>query len=179
MNLSLHLVEQDDLLVIGTDIPGMEGIVLAPGALPPPVLIELAARNVALGMEPLWNSFFLLIVGQPKRAIGSGGFRGSPRAGRVEIGYGVAEEFRCQGAATSAVLMLLDRAFASVEVCEVFAETSVANAASRRVVEKAGFLHMGSRMSAEDGKLDQWLCTRKEPPGSCIELPSSMAERHR
>ena len=73
MNLSLHLVEQDDLLAIGTDIPGMEGIVLAPGALPPPVLIELAARNVALGMEPLWNSFFLRNYSAYPVGRGSGG----------------------------------------------------------------------------------------------------------
>ncbi|TSA10300.1 MAG: N-acetyltransferase [Betaproteobacteria bacterium] len=130
-------------------------------------------------MEPLWNSFFLFVIEQPTRAIGSGGFRGSPRAGRVEIGYNVAAKFQRQGVATAAVLMLIDRAFASAEVGEVFAETSIANAASRRVVEKAGFLRVGPRMSAEDGEMDQWLYTRREIRGSSIELPSSIADRSR
>jgi len=80
--------------------------------------------------------------------------------GRVEIGYGVAEQFRGRGFATAAVRKRGRLALAAPGVVEVYAETAVGNASSRRIVEKAGFLHIGRSETKDDGIVDQWLLFR-------------------
>ena len=75
--------------------------------------------------------------------IGGIGFHSAPDDdGRVEIGYGIAEEYRGQGITTAAVGMLLDIARdAGARV--VFATTDPENRASQRVLEHCGFTHDG------------------------------------
>jgi RimJ/RimL family protein N-acetyltransferase len=72
------------------------------------------------------------------RAIGGVGFKGQPRDGRVEIGYGLAPSARGHGYAAEAVTALLDLA-AARGVGTVTANTAVGNAASRRTLIRSGF----------------------------------------
>jgi RimJ/RimL family protein N-acetyltransferase len=79
--------------------------------------------------------------------IGGAGFIGPPgEDGAVEIGYGVAAEWRNRGIATEAVRGLLQFAWSQPEVGRVFATTDPSNAPSARVLEKAGvsFVRMQS-----------------------------------
>ena len=64
-------------------------------------------------------------------------------AGRVEIGYGLAEPSRGQGYGSEAVAAVTDWLLSQPGVRQVRAHTLTSNAPSRRVLEKAGFAYVG------------------------------------
>ena len=75
--------------------------------------------------------------------VGVGGYLGPPSAGRVEIGYSIAPEFRGRGYATEVARMLVERAFAIDGIDVVIAHTTRANPASIAVLTKCGFVEAG------------------------------------
>jgi predicted O-methyltransferase YrrM/GNAT superfamily N-acetyltransferase len=88
------------------------------------------------------------------QALGAIGVKGEPDAeGSVEIGCGLAPAARGRGVATAAVGLLLDELRADPAVRRVTAQTVLANAASRRVLEKNGFALVGLSHDDEDGDL--------------------------
>ena len=70
-------------------------------------------------------------------------FKGLGPDGAAEIGYGISEEYRGRGYATEAVKAVSARAFRNPDVTAIEAETDAANAASKRVLEKCGFIATG------------------------------------
>ena len=70
-------------------------------------------------------------------------FKGLSADGIAEIGYGISEEYQNNGYATEAVRAGLDWAFAHTEVNAIEAETDPDNTASKRVLEKCGFVLNG------------------------------------
>lgn len=76
--------------------------------------------------------------------IGDAGFKGGPKNGAVEIGYGIEAQYRNQGYTTEAVGCLLRWAFAQKDVYFIEAETDPENIASQRVLQKLGFTLYGS-----------------------------------
>jgi RimJ/RimL family protein N-acetyltransferase len=77
--------------------------------------------------------------------IASGGFKGPPQGdGTVEIGYSVLSDHQRLGIATEMVRALCLWAFAHTEVAQILAETDCDNVASRRVLEKNGFVPLGA-----------------------------------
>jgi len=135
----------------------LDGRRVATGALPPRVLLERAAGGLRDGLPRVWCSPFLFVEERVGAVVGSGGFKGLPIDGRVEIGYGVAAAYRGRGFATAGVHGLLRVAFGEAGVVEAYAETALDNPASRRVVEKLGFRHLGRRPTEADGIVDRWL----------------------
>ena len=99
---------------------------------------EMLAHPEDWGWYALW-----LIVRKDGSHIGNLSFKGVPEDGVVELGYGIAEEFRGFGYATEAVETILAWAFDQPGVTAVAAETEPDNAASRRVLEKCGFVPAG------------------------------------
>jgi RimJ/RimL family protein N-acetyltransferase len=83
------------------------------------------------------------IGGNPLLA-GVSGFKGPPRGGVVEIGYGVVAEFQRRGLATEAVAGLVRWAQAHPGVQMVAAHTLPELTASIRVLEKNGFMQRGA-----------------------------------
>ena len=160
MPVTLVQLELPQLEALRTDPTRLNGVPVVSGALPPQFILDGAASALKEGNPPLWFSPFLFVEGSLPQAVGSGGFKGAPVNGRVEIGYGVAEEYRGRGIATKAVTELASVAFCQSNVVEVFAETAVENGPSQRVVEKAGFRHKGQRDTGEDGVVYQWLLVR-------------------
>ncbi|SNT64515.1 Protein N-acetyltransferase, RimJ/RimL family [Asanoa hainanensis] len=75
------------------------------------------------------------------KAIGGIGFKGQPRDGCVEVGYGLAPSARGHGYAAEALGALLDVA-ADHGLSRVVADTTGDNVASRRTLERAGFRHI-------------------------------------
>ena len=71
-------------------------------------------------------------------------FKGLGTNGTTEIGYGILEEYQGQGYATEAVDAAVNRALQQPGVTRVEAETEPDNRASRRVLEKCGFLPTGT-----------------------------------
>ena len=70
-------------------------------------------------------------------------FKGLDSNGVAEIGYWILEEYQGQGYATEAVEAALSWAFQNPNVTAIEAETEDDNAASKRVLEKCGFLANG------------------------------------
>ena len=63
--------------------------------------------------------------------------------GRAELGYWLGRPYWNQGVMSAAVPMALAYAFEALGVRRVFARCYSVNAASRRVLEKSGFVHEG------------------------------------
>ena len=88
---------------------------------------------------------FTILERDSGMAIGGAGFMGPPDPeGAIELGYGVAPEWRGHGLATEAVVGLLEFAWSQPEVKKVLAATDLTNAASARVLEKAGLRRVRS-----------------------------------
>ncbi len=133
---------------------------LAPGALPPEPVLVTAKRALECGRVGPWHAPFAFVDAASGRIVGSGGFKGEPREGRVEIGYGVSPDEQRRGHATAAVAGLVAIAFAFPEIREVFAETAAENVPSQRVLEKAGFRKTSEHVSASDGPMFLWTLPR-------------------
>ncbi|MGW1738087.1 GNAT family N-acetyltransferase [Nocardia sp. NPDC001965] len=72
-------------------------------------------------------------------AIGSIGLFRRPNDGVLELGYGIVPSYRGRGYATEAATALAAHAFTAPGVHTVSASVDLANPASVRVLEKAGF----------------------------------------
>ena len=70
-------------------------------------------------------------------------FKGLSANGIAEIGYGISEEYHNNGYASETVKAILEWAFSHPEVKAVEAETDNDNTASKRVLEKCGFVLNG------------------------------------
>lgn len=70
-------------------------------------------------------------------------FKGLDKNGIAEIGYGINEKHQNNGYATEAVKAVLEWAFTNPNVTAIEAETEPENAASKRVLEKCGFVLNG------------------------------------
>lgn len=76
--------------------------------------------------------------------IGGIGYKGPPKRNRVEVGYEIQTPFQRRGYATEAVLAMAEWAFEKAkELRFIEAEIEPGNAASLRVLQKAGFLPAG------------------------------------
>lgn len=106
------------------------------------------------GADAAWWMYFFVdrTAGQ---LLGSGGFKGAPVDGRVEIGYEIAPEFRGQGLATQAAGMLVEKAVSSGSVQIVQAQTLPGSNPSTAVLSKLGFRRAGDGFEAGAG--DTWL----------------------
>ena len=92
--------------------------------------------------------------------VGLCSYRRPPSDGTVEIGYGVAAARRGRGHATRAVAAMASLA-ASSGVAVLIAASAVHNPASGRVLEKNGFVVIGTRVDDDDGEVLVW---RREAP---------------
>jgi ribosomal-protein-alanine N-acetyltransferase len=92
----------------------------------------------------------LFVSGDPPELVGWGGFKGPPKNGVVEVGYGIAEARRGRGLATAAANAMVAEALADDRVTTVIAHTLPERNASTRVLEKVGFAYDGD--AAEDGE---------------------------
>ena len=142
---------------------------LEDGALPPDFVAARALSLLAVGHAFVWCGTYLILCNQDQRFVGSCGFKNAPRSGRVEIGYGVAEAAQGQGAATTAVGLLVRTAF-EAGAQEVLAEVLPTNLASTRVVQKAGFKETGSRYDEDNEYVIQWVVRRDAPSDLSFEL---------
>lgn len=91
----------------------------------------------------VWYAVVRNPTGRRETLVAGAGFHGPPAAGLVEIGFSVIPSARRQGFATEIVAALADYAFASGHVTAVIAQTTLANAASVKVLERAGFQMTG------------------------------------
>ncbi|MDX2005860.1 MAG: GNAT family N-acetyltransferase [Meiothermus sp.] len=99
----------------------------------------------------------ILVERATRTAVGQMGCKGLPDLeGTVEIGYGLNPSVWGRGYATEAVQALVAWLWQQNRVKKIKAETQVENLASRRVLEKCGFVQEGTRQDPEDGALIVW-----------------------
>jgi RimJ/RimL family protein N-acetyltransferase/8-oxo-dGTP pyrophosphatase MutT (NUDIX family) len=127
---------------------------------------QLVARGEAASGWYGWYAIAHAADGEPATLVGAAGYLGPPSAdGEVEIGYSVVESFRGRGYATEIARALAERALALPGVRRVAAEAAATNVASRRVLERAGFVLAGA--GREPGH-ERW---RREPPARVSAAP--------
>lgn len=93
-------------------------------------------------------------------AVGGAGFKGPPRGGSVEVGYGLAPSARGHGYAAEALTALLILA-ANYGVATVLADSTADNVPSQRTLGSAGFTLVGA-----DADLQHYEIRLGEPPPS-------------
>lgn len=94
----------------------------------------------------------------------------------AELGYWLAEPFWGKGIMTAAVRALSEYAFAELGFQRIFAEPYTTNAASARVLDKAGFALEGIMRDSvfKDGRiLDQYLYARVNEEAALPHLSAS------
>ena len=94
---------------------------------------------------------FQVLLRDAGDVVGSCSFKGPPADGVVEIAYATDDGHRGKGYATEAAQALVDYAAGSREVRRVRAHTLTDGAASKRILTKCGFRHVGDVMDPEDG----------------------------
>lgn len=102
-----------------------------------------------------WWSY-LPIWKEKNTLIGGGGYKGEPKNGMVEIGYEIAEAYRCKGFATEMAAALIEHAFQYNEVNKVQAHTLAAENESGSVLKKCGMKKVEELEDPEDGKIWRW-----------------------
>ena len=79
-----------------------------------------------------------------------------PQEGVIDIGYGIAPSRQNRGIASCAIQGVVAWAEADPHIRAITAETSPANVASQRVLDRGGFIRVGERVDEEDGLLICW-----------------------
>jgi ribosomal protein S18 acetylase RimI-like enzyme len=127
---------------------------------PTPGDIEMANLVAAGTKRPVTGDFpwsvYSVIVADRDLVVGGAGFHSEPDASAtVEIGYGIAEEFRGLGLATAAVDRIVDSA-RQHGARQVVAGTDPDNIPSQRVLVKAGFTR-----TEDEGEEWRWVLALK------------------
>ena len=84
----------------------------------------------------------------------------SRREGRLTLGYALAPEMWGKGLATEAAAAAINAGFGLTNALEMLASAHVENPASRRVLEKCGFAHMGSGLEGAPARGGMVACDR-------------------
>jgi len=101
-----------------------------------PVIRTMLADNPDLRQ---WGG--MMVLRHDRRIIGDAGFHGPVDGhGTIEIGYSVVPEERGKGYASESVRALVAWGFAQPNVRRIIGRCELDNTASRRVLEKAGFV---------------------------------------
>ena len=155
--ITLDPIPVTDLTLLAKSaIPARLADIALEGSLPPAFVASRSLYQIRSGKPTQWCSTFY--IREPDGTIVGGcGFKDAPFNARVELGYAVSPQRRNRGIATAAVAALVSIAFESGEVDEVLAQISELNASSTRVVEKLGFMSIGSVTDQENELLVQWV----------------------
>ncbi len=125
--------------LLGAAIPaGWPGADLA--EILPAALERLVADPATIGYG-VWAA----VARAPRTVVGSASFIAPPDDGTIELGYGIHPDHRGCGYATEAAAALIAWGLARPGVRRVIAECDEANAASVRVLEKAGMRLLHTR----------------------------------
>lgn len=114
-------------------------------AMPSPYTLKDARDYIHLCVNADENLKLLRAIDIEGRAVGAiGVFVGSDIYSRsAELGYWLAEEYWGQGVTTAAVGQICRETFEREDIVRIFAEPFARNTASRRVLEKNGFVLEG------------------------------------
>ena len=106
-----------------------------------------------IGYQPPWIGYF---IGDGERFVGTGAFKGAPREGRVEIAYGTFEAYRKQGYGTCICRLLVEKSLETDPSVVITARTLPERNYSAMLLEKNGFILLGTVEDEEDGEVWEW-----------------------
>lgn len=138
---------------------------IAGAAIDPQLIDPAVERAIRMKLEKMkhapieehaWLTYWLVVLRSEDRGIGLLGFKGPPNEdGDVEIGYGIAPEYRCRGLTTEAASCLIEWAFSDPRCLGVTAiGVRSGNAASERVLAKLGMRLIRRDESGADWRVD-------------------------
>jgi RimJ/RimL family protein N-acetyltransferase len=127
------------------------------------VLEATASLYESAGFLPPWICYVAVANG---RIAGTCGFKAAPSKGRVEIAYFTFPDYERKGIATQMARQLVSIARNVDSDVIVAAQTLPDRNASHRVLEKLGFVRIGTLEHPEDGVVLEWHKTDRVPPHS-------------
>jgi len=107
-----------------------------------------------VGFVPPWIGYY---AKQNDDLVGSGGFKGQPINGTVEIAYGTHEKYRKQGIGTAICQQLVDLSLKTDPSIKITARTLPEKNFSTRILEKNNFIFIGTVIDPEDGEVWEWV----------------------
>lgn len=112
-----------------------------------------------VGFHTPWIGYFATLDG--KKMVGSAGFKGKPKDGKIEIAYGTFEKFEGQGIGTEICRQLVALALQEDPSVRITARTLMENNASVQILKRNGFTCLGSVYDEEDGEVWEWELLQK------------------
>ena len=106
-----------------------------------------------VGYNPPWICYYAEVDGQ---IVGTGGYKGQPVDGKVEIAYGTFEKHQNQGLGSRICKELTTLALMTAPSTKVIALTLPEHNYSTRILEKNGYAFTGVVEDPEDGKVWEW-----------------------
>jgi [ribosomal protein S5]-alanine N-acetyltransferase len=128
----------------------------------------LARFQAATSTDP-WVHGFSAVLQPGGEVIGTGGFKGPPADGTVEIAYGVVADQQSKGYGTKIAAALVAYAFGFADVDVVRAHTLPGSTASQRILLKCGFQRIGEMVDPEDGLVCRFERRRSTASGATTE----------
>lgn len=106
-----------------------------------------------IGFQPPWIGYYASENGQ---IVGSCAYKGAPVEGKVEIAYGTFPAHQQKGVATEMCRLLVELALRTDPDVAVTARTLPEPNFSTRVLQKNGFVLLGTVQDPEDGEVWEW-----------------------
>jgi ribosomal-protein-alanine N-acetyltransferase len=113
-----------------------------------------------VGFVPPWIGYYAEENGN---LVGSGGFKGQPIHGTIEIAYGTFENYRNQGIGTSICKLLVNLSLKTDPSIEITARTLPEESFSTRILKKNNFIFNGTVNDPEDGEVWEWVLKHPIP----------------
>lgn len=107
-----------------------------------------------IGYSPPWIGYYVEVDGQ---LVGSVGFKGAPKDGRVEIAYTTFKNFRGKGHGTQMCKLLVDLALKTDSSLQIMARTLPEENHSTKILKKNNFSLKGKVNDPEDGEVWEWV----------------------
>lgn len=119
-----------------------------------PVLAVMPDYYGKVGYILPWIGYFASIDG--KELVGSGGFKGQPKNGKIEIAYGTFQNHEGKGVGTQICRQLVLISLQTDPSVRITARTLQDGHASIRILVKNGFECNGVVNDKEDGEVFEW-----------------------
>lgn len=146
--LILRPLQPDDAAAVA-ELAGDRRVARQLADVPSPFPLAMAARWVEARIDR-WTrgggpTFAITERSRGPGLLGTLSLRSVPRDRRAELGYWLGHAVWGQGLASEAVARALRWAFVESDLYRVYAQVITSNLRSRRVLEKAGMAHEGTR----------------------------------
>jgi [ribosomal protein S5]-alanine N-acetyltransferase len=128
------------------------------------IQMSLAFYSI-VGFEPPWISYYAEVDDQ---LVGAAGFKGKPKAGKVEVAYGTFPAYRHQGIGTEMCRQLVLLSRQTDPTVRIMARTLPENNESASILRKNGFTLLGTIWDEEDGDVYEWELMKDEVPHTVV-----------